>query len=152
MERTVRERIRFIKITIEKHKLTVKDIKDVCDRNGTYFHEKTINKLLKEGSEDFKYQYNTIIGVYEALYNAYGDDDIPDDVAALKRIIAERNRQIDNLLMQIEKTDEHHKEQIKLYEERKKAFEKTISLLEQDLQLINARFDKVLQSFLSEKE
>ena len=85
MERTVRERIRFIKQTVKKHELATKDVVDLCDKNGSYFHPKTINKVLGEGSEDLNYQYNTIIGVYEALYNAYGDDEIPDDVVELIR-------------------------------------------------------------------
>ena len=89
--------------------------------------------------------------MYEALYAAFGDEDIPDDVAALKRMIAERNRQIDNLLMQIEKMQEHFKTEMDLCEDRKKTYEKTISLLEQDLQQINVRFDKVLAAYLSEK-
>ena len=152
MERTVRERIKFIKQAVEKHKLTIKDVADLCDKNGAYLHEKTIAKFFKEDSEGIKYQYNTIISVYEAIYNAYGDEDIPDDATALKRIIAERNRQIDNLLMQIEKGEEHHKEQLKLCEDRKGAYEKTISLLEKDLEQINSRFDKVLGAYLELKE
>ena len=144
MERSARERIRFIKQTVKKHELAVKDVVDLCDKNGSYFHPKTITKVLGEGSEDLNYQYNTIVGVYEALYNTYGDDEIPDDVAALKRIIADRNRQIDNLLMQIEKMEEHHREQ-------EQAHLKTISLLEKDLEQINNRFDKVLAAYLADK-
>lgn len=149
MERTVRERIRFIKNTVEKHKLSTKDILAVCDKNGGYVHEKTLAKILKDGSEDFKFHYQTIIGVYEALYAAFGDEDIPDDVATLKRMIAERNRQIDNLLMQIEKMQEHFKTEMDLCEDRKKTYEKTIAVLEEQLAQISSRFDKVLAAYLS---
>ena len=144
MERTVRERIRYIKHVRDKHELTPTEILDICDKNGAYISDKTLNKILKEGSEECKFQYNSIISVYEALYATFGDEDMTDDVATLKRMIAERNRQIDNLLLQIEKTHES-------YEELKKADEKTIALLEKDLEQINSRFDKVLTAYLADK-
>ena len=144
MERTVRERIKYIKHVRDKHNLSPTEILDICDKNGAYISDKTLCKILKEGSEECKFQYNSIISVYEALYATFGDEDMTDDVAALKRMIAERNRQIDNLLLQIEKTHES-------YEELKKADEKTISLLEKDLEQINARFDKVLAAYLADK-
>lgn len=148
MERTVRDRIRFIKQIREKHGLTPQQIMDICDRNGGYVSDKTIAKILKEGSENFKYQYHSIVSVYEALFNVYGDETTPDDISALKRMIAERNRQIDNLLIQIETTHEEYEKRFAMCEERKKAYEKTISLLETQLEKMNDRFEKLLDAHL----
>lgn len=139
MERTVRERIKYIKHVRDKHNLTPTEILDICDKNGAYISDKTLCKILKEGSEEAKFQYNSIISVYEALYASFGDEDMTDDVTTLKRMIAERNRQIDNLLLQIEKTHESYEARLVLCDDRKTVYESTINLLKSQLEQSNAR-------------
>lgn len=158
MERTIRDRIRFIKQVREKHELSTSQIMELCDKNGGYVSDKTIAKILKEGSENLNYQYHSIVSVYEALLNVYGDESTPDDVAALKHIVAERNRQIDTLLLQIETTHEENKQRFDLLEERRRYFEETISLLKAQNEQLHAlitekekaieKKDKVLEALL----
>lgn len=150
MERTIQDRIRYIKKIRDERCLTPTQIMEICDKNGGYVSDKTIIKMLREDSEELSFHFHSVIAVYEGLYNAFGDDSAPDDVIALKHIIAERNRQIDNLLLQIETMHKDHKERISLYEERKNAYEKNISNLEIQLAKMNERFEKMFDAYLEQ--
>lgn len=150
MERTVEDRIGFIKTTQERHCLTAHQIFEICDRRGKYVSEKTISRLLKDGSEDGGFHLHSIVSVYEALYEEYDDDDT-GDIEALKQKLAYREQQIDNLLLQIEIMQKSFKEKIQLYEDRKQAYQQTIAILEKNFEQINLRFDKVLSDYLADK-
>ena len=150
MIRTVSDTIQFIKEIQARYCLTVSQIFEICDRRGKYVSEKTISRIVKEGSEDEGFHLNSIVNVYEALYEEYGED-TPDDVIALKQIIAYRNHQIDNLLLQIEVMNKNFKEKIQLYEDRKQAYQQTIALIEKNLEQVSLRFDKVLGEYLADK-
>jgi hypothetical protein len=69
-----------------------------------------------------------VIAVYEALISRFGDTDV-QDVETLKLLLMERDKQIDRILMQVERREEEMEIREKIYADRKKAFENTISIL-----------------------
>ena len=152
MERTLQDRLKYIKKIRDERCLTPAQIMEICDKNGGYVSDKTIARMLREDSEELSFHFHSVVAVYEGLYNAFGDDSAPDDVIALKHIIAERNRQIDNLLLQIETMHKDHKARIALYDERKKAYECNIENLETQLDKMNERFEKIFDAYLKSQE
>lgn len=137
MEKTIRQRITTIKDIKEEHGLSVSQIMDIMSEQGGYVSQNTLNKLFREGSENKKFNYHSIAPVYEALISVYGDDYTSDDVGTLKRLLLERSRQIDSLIMQIEDIREDIKEQKLIYEDRKHAYERTIAILEAQIEQLN---------------
>lgn len=166
MKKTVAERIRFIKKVREEQDLTVAQIADIVSDNGEYVSERTIYKMLADGSEEEGYQPHSVIAVFEALTAKYGDVSLPDDPGALRQLIASRNRHIDSLVLQLENQAEEYAKREALFEERKANFERTISLLEAQLEQANARLtereaaiarkdailEKLIGNFLAKKE
>lgn len=166
MKKTIAERIYFIKRMRDEHDLTVSLIADIVSENGDYVSERTLYKILADGSEEETFQPHSIIAVVEALTAKYGDLSLPDDVAALRQLVTARNRHIDSLVLQMENQAEEYAKREALFEERKAYFERTISLLESQLQTINARLndreeviarkdailEKMIEEYLSKKE
>lgn len=166
MKKTVAERIRFIKKVREEQNLTVAQIADIVSDNGEYVSDRTIYKILADGSEEEGYQPHSVIAVFEALTAKYGDVSLPDDAGALRQLIASRNRHIDSLVLQLENQAEEYAKREALFEERKANFERTISLLEAQLEQANARLtereativrkdailEKLIGNFLAKKE
>ena len=151
MERTIGDRIGFIKVVQERRCLTAHQIFDICDKRGKYVSEKTISRLLEEGSEDKGFHLHSIVSVYEALYEEYGDENCSDDVNTLRQKLAYREQQIDNLLLQIEMMSKNFDEKVRLYEDAKQAYQQTIALLEKNFEQVSLRFDKVLSDYLADK-
>lgn len=149
MERTLQDRLKYIKKIRDEHCLSPVQIMEICDKNGAYVSDKTITKLLREDSEELRFHFHSVVSVYEGLYNKFGDDAAPDDVIALKHIIAERNRQIDNLLLQIETMVSDHKNTIELYDERKAAYERNIINLESQLTIMNECYKNLFDAYLA---
>lgn len=151
MKKTVAERIRFIKKVREEQELSAAQIADLVSDNGEYVSERTIYKILADGSEEEGYQPHSVIAVFEALTAKYGDMSLPDDVGALRQLVAARNRHIDSLVLQLENQAEEFGKREALFEERKAHFERTIALLEAQIETLNLRFDKVLNAYLEVK-
>ena len=151
MERTLRQRIKTIKEIKNQHGITITKIQDIVSDHGGYVSPRTMYDIFAEGSEDKNFHYQSIAPIYEALIDVYGDDYTSDDVAALKQMLKDRNRQIDDLLIQLESKSEDFNKRLTIYEERKNAYERSISLLEKQLdQLDRLLFDRdrMLQQLL----
>lgn len=151
MERTLRQRIKTIKEIKNQHGISIPQIQDIVADHGGYVSSRTMYDIFAEGSEEKNFHYQSIAPIYEALIEVYGEDYTTDDMAALRQALKERNRQIDDLLIQLESKQEEFEKRLSIYEERKNAYERSISLLEKQLdQLDRLLFDrdKMLQQLL----
>lgn len=126
----MRQRVMQIKEICAKEELRVPTIADIVSESGEYVSERTIYKLLEDDSESLNFQPHSVIAVYEALISRFGDTDV-QDVETLKRLLIERDKQIDRILMQAERREEEMESREKIYADRKKAFENTISILKE---------------------
>jgi hypothetical protein len=119
VEKTLRQRIMQIKAICEKEALRVPTIADIVSESGEYVSERTIYKLLEDDSENGSFQNHSVIAVYEALISRFGDTDV-QDVETLKLLLMERDKQIDRILMQVERREEEMEIREKIYAERKR--------------------------------
>ena len=126
----MRQRIKEMKAIKAEHNLSIADILDLVADNGGYISESTAKKIFAVGSENKGFLAHSIITLYEALVSKFGD--IPDvsDAKKLKRMVKERNKQIDNLMIRIEEREQHYAEQLAMFDERRVNFEKTIAILQ----------------------
>ena len=142
MEKTLRQRIAQIKDIAEAEKLSIADIADIVSETGEYVSEPTIRKMLSDSSESMGFQYHSVISIYEALINRFGD--MPDikDVEKLRLLIAERDKQIDRIVKEYIQREE-------IYADRKGVFENTIRLLREQIAFKDKEIDR--QAALIEK-
>lgn len=158
MEKTIRQRIKTMKVIKAEHNLSLSQILNIVADNGGYVSEKTVQKVFKEGNENSKFHYHTISDLFEALTAVYGEDIETEDAAALRHIISERNKQIDALIIQIEDLQEEFDNRLVFYKNRKEQFEKTINILETQVEHLKqqlsdrkksiARKDEILERLI----
>lgn len=154
----MRQRIKTIKSIKEQHGLSVNQVLDIVAENGGYVSDTTAKKVFREGSENQVFQFQTISALYEALTSEFGEDFANEDIATLKHIISERNRQIDSLLVQIEELHEDFNRRRTFYDERKAQFERTISFMQSQVENLTeqlksrdasiSRKDEILEKLL----
>ena len=135
MERTLRQRIKTIKEIKNQHGMSIPQIQDIVADHGGYVSPRTMYDIFADGSEEKNFHYQSIAPIYEALIDVYGDDYSSDDVIALKQMLKERNRQIDDLLVQLEsKQDEFDKRlAIFLHDEALRINSDTIQLTQEQI-------------------
>lgn len=133
MKKTLRQRITQIKDIAVKEQLQVSDIADIVSEAGEYVSEPTLYKILGEDSENCNFQYHSVISVYEALIGRFGDMPDVQDADSLKRLLAERDKQIDRLVMQVEEKAEEFEQRDSIYADRKSVYEHAISLLTEQI-------------------
>ena len=149
MEKTFRQRISQIKEIVEKEELSVGSVADLVSKSGEYVSEPTIRRMLNDDAETLSFQTHSVIAVYEALINKYGDQPEVKDVDALKLLLMERDKQIDRIIMQAERTQEDFSQRDDIYADRKSVFENMIQLLREQLAIKDKEIDR--QAALIEK-
>jgi hypothetical protein len=145
MEKTMKERLKTIQYIADVHNLTPDVIADIVYENGGTVSTGTIKKMIKEG-ENAGYHYQPVADVHNALIAKFGEDYNINDLETLQRIIKERDRQIDSLMMQNEELQEANgsdfERRLRVFDERKTAYEHTIAILEQQIDRLFARLDE----------
>ena len=149
MESTMRQRVTQIKEIVKDNELSISAIADLVSVSGEYVSEPTIRKILADEAENLSFQSHSIIAVYEALITKYGDQPDIKDVDALKMLIMEKDKQIDRIIMQAERTQEDFSLRSDIYADRKSVFENTIQLLREQLAIKDKEIDR--QAALIEK-
>lgn len=139
MEKTLRQRITQIKEICNREELRVSTIADIVSESGEYVSDRTLYKLLEDGSENSNFQHHTVIAVYEALINRFGDMADVQDITTLKRLLTERDKQIDRIVMQVERREEDFENREKIYADRKKAYEHTIIILKEEIDYLKTQ-------------
>lgn len=130
----MRNRIEEIRKIKREHDLSNEVILDVVYAYGKNISGKTLQKILADGSEYKNFRYQSILDVHEALMDKFGSLDEPNDVTALKCIIKAKNSELDRLLMEYEVREKEFDHKMQLCDQRKDAYEKTIAILETQLQ------------------
>lgn len=133
MEKTLRQRILQIKAICKDQALPATKVIDMVYESGKSVSDRTIRKLLAEGSEEMSFQYDSVIKVYEVLIDRFGDTPDVQDIEILRRMITERDKQIDRLMIECEKRDSEYGERYELYADRKNVYEKTIEILHEQI-------------------
>ena len=136
MENIIHQRLKIIKDYKDKYKLTISAIMDIVTENGGYVSEGTAKKVFKDGSEDMGFHTSTILTIYDALVKKFGNE-LPTDTDELHNIVFRRNREIDRLVLELERLTERYGEKEKLFEERKKIYEQTIEILKSQIEKQN---------------
>lgn len=149
MKRILIQRVEQIREICTREKLQIADIADLVSFSGEYVSLPTISKLLNDDLESANFQHHSVIAVYEALINKYGDMPDVQDIGTLKFMLAERDKQIDRVMMQLEHAAEEHGHRDVIYADRKNVFENTIQLLREQLVIKDKEIDR--QATLIEK-
>lgn len=139
MENTLRQRIIQIKEICKKQGLKVPNVADIISESGDYVSERTLYNLLRDGSENGNFNSNSVIPVYEALIGRFGDMGDIQDIETLKRLLAERDKHIDRIAMQAERIEEEFESRERIYADRKKAFEHTITILQEQIDYLRSQ-------------
>ena len=96
----------------------------------------TLKKIFAEGSEEKSFRYqDTLAPLADVLLDIYGDQSEVNDAATLKRIIREKNKQIEFLMVKME-------EQKEVYAERKAMYERRIEDLNAQLKRLDISVEK----------
>ena len=133
MEKTLRQRITDIKNICAKQGLPLSEIMKIISESGEYVSERTVQRILSKGSEDMSFQYHSVVAVYEALIDKYGDMPDIQDIEVLRKMVTDRDKQIDRLIIYGERKEEEHEQRDGLYADRKHVFETTIEILKEQL-------------------
>lgn len=145
MEKIMRQRIEEIRKIKREHDLSNEVILDVVYAYGKNISGKTLQKILAEGSEYKNFRYQSILDVHEALMDRFGNSDEPNDITALKCIIEAKNHELDRVLMEFEEREREFDRKMELCDQRKDAYEKTISILETQLQRQSEIISRLLE-------
>lgn len=160
LEKLKKKTILRLKEIKDEQELSISQIMDLLEQRGAFVSESTLKKVFAEGSEDKNFRYqDSIVPIADVLLDIYGDKSGIVDTDSLKQIIREKNKYIEFLVIKLEELGDESKGREKLYEDRKAAFEKTITSQETQIQRLNAQIERkdemiksLLDAVLSKKE
>lgn len=136
LEKLKKSTIIKLKKIKQEQNLSIKKIMDLLEDQGQFVSEGTLKKIFAEGSEEKSFRYqDTLAPLADVLLDIYGDQSEVNDVAILKRIIREKNKQIEFLMVKME-------EQKEVYTERKAMYERRIEDLNAQLKRLDISVEK----------
>lgn len=136
LEKLKKSTIIKLKKIKQEQNLSIKKIMDLLEDQGQFVSEGTLKKIFAEGSEEKSFRYqDTLAPLADVLLDIYGDQSEVNDVATLKRIIREKNKQIEFLMVKME-------EQKEVYAERKTMYERRIEDLNAQLKRLDISVEK----------
>jgi maltooligosyltrehalose synthase len=146
LEKLKKSTIIKLKKIKQEQNLSIKKIMDLLEDQGQFVSEGTLKKIFAEGSEEKSFRYqDTLAPLADVLLDIYGDQSEVNDVATLKRIIREKNKQIEFLMVKME-------EQKEVYAERKTMYERRIEDLNAQLKRLDIsveKKDKMLEQLMN---
>ena len=153
IEKLKRKTIHRLKQIKEEQGLTVAKIIDLMDERGQYVSETTIKRVFAEGSEEQNFRYqDSIAPIADVLLDIYGEDSDGEDSEALRRIIREKNKLIEFLMMKLDEKEQEFDKRLALYEERKALYEKTIERFEIQIARKDELIERLLDKYLPNKK
>jgi maltooligosyltrehalose synthase len=136
LEKLKKSTIIKLKKIKQEQNLSIKKIMDLLEDQGQFVSEGTLKKIFAEGSEEKSFRYqDTLAPLADVLLDICGDQSEVNDVATLKRIIREKNKQIEFLMVKME-------EQKEVYAERKAMYERRIEDLNAQLKRLDISVEK----------
>lgn len=138
IEKLKRNTITRLKKVKNEQGLSIQKIMDKLEQNGEFVSEPTLKKIFSEGSEEknFRY-YDTIAPLANVLLDEYGSDGDLEDIEGLRKIIREKNRMIESLMIKLEEQKGVYAARDAMYKERQSIYEHHIGRLEAEIDRLN---------------
>ena len=135
--------IKRLKEIKEEQGLSVSQIMSKMAEKGYPVSESTLKRIFAPGSEKMSFRYHeSIAPVAEVLFEEYGDTGVTDDAAELRKIIADRDKTIENLMIKIEEQEKSAQQFQKMCSERRTLLESHISDLQAEVELLRSQIEK----------
>ena len=135
--------IKRLKEIKEEQGLSVSLIMSKMAEKGYPVSESTLKRIFAPGSEKMSFRYQeSIAPVAEVLFEEYGDTGATDDAAELRKIIADRDKTIENLMIKIEEQEKSAQQFQKMCSERRTLLESHISDLQAEVELLRSQIEK----------
>ena len=135
--------IKRLKEIKEEQGLSVSQIMSKMSEKGYPVSESTLKRVFAPGSEKMSFRYQeSIAPVAEVLFEEYGDTGATDDAAELRKIIADRDKTIENLMIKIEEQEKSAQQFQKMCTERRTLLESHISDLQAEVELLRSQIEK----------
>ena len=153
IEKLKRKTIHRLKQIKAEQGLSIAKIADLLESRGQFVSEATIKRVFADGSEDQNFRYqDSIAPIADVLLDIYGESSDIDDTESLRRIIHEKNKLIEFLMLKLDEKEQEFEKRIALYEERKALYEKTIDRFETQVSRKDELIERLLNKYLPEKE
>lgn len=135
--------IKRLKEIKEEQGLSVSQIMSKMAEKGYPVSESTLKRIFAPGSEKMSLRYQeSIAPVAEVLFEEYGDTGATDDAAELRKIIADRDKTIENLMIKIEEQEKSAQQFQRMCSERRTMLESHISDLQAEVELLRSQIEK----------
>lgn len=135
--------IKRLKEIKEEQGLSVSQIMSKMAEKGYPVSESTLKRVFAPGSEKMSFRYQeSIAPVAEVLFDEYGDTGVTDDAAELRKIIADRDKTIENLMIKIEEQEKSAQQFQKMCSERRTLLDSHISDLQAEVELLRSQIEK----------
>lgn len=135
--------IKRLKEIKEEQGLSVSQIMSKMAEKGYPVSESTLKRVFAPGSEKMSFRYQeSIAPVAEVLFEEYGDTGATDDAAELRKIIADRDKTIENLMIKIEEQEKSAQQFQRMCSERRTLLESHISDLQAEVELLRSQIEK----------
>ena len=153
IEKLKRKTIHRLKQIKAEQGLSIAKIMDLMESRGQFVSEATIKRVFADGSEDQNFRYqDSIAPIADVLLDIYGESSDIDDTESLRRIIHEKNKLIEFLMLKMDEKEQEFEKRIALYEERKALYEKTIDRFETQVSRKDELIERLLNTYLPSKE
>lgn len=153
IEKLKRKTIHRLKQIKAEQGLSIAKIMDLMESRGQFVSEATIKRVFADGSEDQNFRYqDSIAPIADVLLDIYGESSDIDDTESLRRIIHEKNKLIEFLMLKLDEKEQEFEKRIALCEERKALYEKTIDRFETQVSRKDELIERLLNKYLPEKE
>lgn len=153
IEKLKRKTIHRLKQIKAEQGLSITKIMDLMESRGQFVSEATIKRVFADGSEDQNFRYqDSIAPIADVLLDIYGESSDIDDTESLRRIIHEKNKLIEFLMLKLDEKEQEFEKRIALCEERKALYEKTIDRFETQVSRKDELIERLLNKYLPEKE
>ena len=153
IEKLKRKTIRRLKQIKEEQNLSYGKIMSIMEERGQFVSESTLKRVFADGSEDQNFRYqDSIAPIADVLLDIYGESSGIEDAEALHRIIREKNKLIEFLMIKLDEKEKEFEERKALYEERKTQYEKTIDRFETQAAHKDELIERLLNAYLPKKE
>ncbi len=153
LEKLKRKTIHRLKQIKSEQGLTVPKIMDLMEERGQFVSEATIKRVFADGSEEQNFRYqDSIAPIADVLLDIYGEDSDGENSESLRRIIREKNKLVEFLMMKLDEREQEFGKRIELYEERKALYEKTIERFEVQISRKDELIERLLDKYLPEGE
>lgn len=135
--------IKRLKEIKEEQSLSVSQIMSKMSEKGYPVSESTLKRIFAPGSEKMSFRYQeSIAPVAEVLFEEYGDTGVTDDAAELRKIVTDRDKTIENLMIKIEEQEKSAQQFQKMCAERRTLLESHISDLQAEVELLRSQIEK----------